>query len=495
MRPATALPHAFRSVFFRAAALCLPALAVMLLPGCTVGPDFVRPQPPQTDHYTRSPLPAATVSADGTAQRFTPSAQPAADWWKRFGSPQLDALVAAGFAGNPGVQAALANLQQSQDNLRAGYGVFYPQVNGDFNASRQAFSPARFGSNAPPSLFNLLTLSASVSYALDIFGGQRRTIEGLQAQTAFQQATVEATYLTLSGNLVNAAIAQAAYLEEIEATQQIIALQRRQLALTQTQAQAGTTPYSSVLALKSTLAASEATLPPLRQKLEQSRHLLATLAGHAPAQWTPPTIRLDELTLPQEIPVTLPSVLVRQRPDILAAEASLHAASAAIGVATAALYPAFTLDASYGQNNTSFGNLLQSNASFWSFGPDVSLPLFNGGTLRAQQAAASAGYRQALASYRQTVLAALAQVADAMRGVQHDAETGQAVCAARHAAQATLHLLQVNHQAGLVNSLQVITADLQYRQARLNCIQIQAQRLQDTTALLVALGGWWNLPA
>ncbi len=495
MRLAAALPHVSRSKYARATALCLSVLAAGLLSGCVVGPDFVRPQPPQTDRYTRTPLPTTTVSAGGTAQRFTPSSQPAADWWKRFGSPRLDALVAAGFAGNPGVQAELASLQQSQDNLRAGYGVFYPQVNADFNASRQAFSPARFGSNAPPSLFNLLTLSASVSYALDVFGGQRRTIEGLQAQTAFQRATVEATYLTLSGNLVNAAIAQAAYLDEIDITQQVITLQQRQLALTRTQAQAGTVPYTSVLALKSALAASEATLPPLRQKLEQSRHLLATLAGHAPAQWTPPTIRLDELTLPQEIPVTLPSVLVRQRPDIVAAEASLHAASAAIGVATAALYPAFTLDAGYGQNNTSFGNLLQSNATFWSFGPDVSLPVFDGGTLRAKQAAASAGYRQALASYRQTVLAALGQVADALRGVQHDAETGQAVFAARHAAQATLHLLQVNHQAGLVSSLQVIAADLQYQQARLTCIQIQAQRLQDTTALLVALGGWWNLPA
>jgi NodT family efflux transporter outer membrane factor (OMF) lipoprotein len=297
----------------------------------------------------------------------------------------------------------------------------------------------------------------------------------------------------LSGNIVNAVVAEAAYSAEIEATQQIVGFLEEQTNVTAAQVRAGTVPYANLLSIESQLATTEATLPPLRQQLAHTRHLLATLAGHAPADWTPPRVTLSELKLPNDLPVSLPSDLVRQRPDILVAEAQLHSASAQIGVATAALFPSFTLNASYGWNSTSLPSLFASNAAFWTMGADVATPLIQGPTLWYQRKAAIDAYQQASANYRQTVLAALAQVADALDALQHDAQTLRAQSQALNTAAEALHLIQANYQAGTVNYLQVLTADYQYQQAKLGYIQAMGQRLQDTAALFVALGGgWWN---
>ena len=471
----------------------LCAMSLLVLSGCTVGPDFVRPKAPAAEHYNQGKDPSETVPVDGLSQHFEQGVGPVANWWNLFGSKQLDATVAEGLANNPSLEAAQASLRQSNDNLRAGYGIFYPQINADLNPSRQKFSPARFGSSAPANIFNLVTLSASVSYSLDIFGGEHRAIENLQSQVDLQRSTVLAAYLALSGNIVNTAIAMAAYREEITYTEQLIALQKELIAITGKQVQAGTVPFASVLSLHSQLAALEATLPPLRQMMSQSEHLLATLAGHAPSEWTPEQVSMAKLSLPGKLPLSLPSELVRQRPDILAAEAQLHGASASIGVATAALFPSFTLNGSFGQNATSMSGFFGSNANFWSVGADLAAPLFNGGTLSAKKQAAIDAYQQSLALYRQTVLGAFAQVADTVRALEHDAETMQAESQSVSTSEQSLHLTQVNYQAGLINYLQVLAADIQYHQAKLAYLQAQAQRLQDTTALFVALGGgWWN---
>jgi NodT family efflux transporter outer membrane factor (OMF) lipoprotein len=459
------------------------------LAGCALGPDFVRPAPPQVDRYTQGAEPSATLLADGQAQRFAKGARVPADWWRLFNCARLDAAIDEAIAGNQSLQAAQATLRQSEDYLRAGYGVFFPQLDASFDAAREKFSPARLGSSSPGSIFNLFTLSASVSYALDVFGGERRAVEGLQARVDTQRAVALGTYLTLSGNVVNTMVARAAYREEIQATGEIIELQREQVGLTETRASAGTVPYASVLSLQSQLASLEALLPPLKQKLSQSEHLLATLAGRAPAQWSAPQLELSDFTLPGELPVTLPSELVRQRPDILAAEAVLHGAGTAIGVTTAALFPRFTLNGSYGQNSTSMNGLFKDSGNFWSLGTDVTAPLFHGGTLWFNRKAAQEGYQQALAGYRQTVLAAFAQVADTLRALEHDAESVQAQSRALKAAEEALRLIQANYQAGLVDYLQILIATGQYQQARLGYIQAQAQRLQDSVALLVALGG------
>ncbi|MCL5022624.1 MAG: efflux transporter outer membrane subunit [Nitrospirae bacterium] len=470
------------------------AASLFSMIGCTVGPDFVRPEPPRIEHYTSGSQPGATVAADGQAQRFEKGAGIVSDWWRLFNSSKLDTVIREAMANNPTLQAAQASLRQSQDNLRAGYGVFYPQVDAGFDATRQKLSQARFGgSSASSTIFNLFTLSATVSYALDIFGGERRAVEGLQAQVDFQQYMVLGTYLALSGNIVNTVIARAAYREEIKATEQTIALEKEQIRITELQAQAGTVPYSNVLSLRSQLAATEATLPPLRQKLNQADHLLATLVGHAPAEWTSPQIDMADLTLPADLPITLPSQLVRQRPDILTAEAQLHGASAEIGVATAALFPNFTLNGAYGAEKTSFNDLFKNTGSIWSLGANITAPLFHGGTLQSRRSAAIEGYNQSLANYRQAVLGAFAQVADTLRALENDADALQAQSQALSAAQEALRLVQANYQAGIANYLQVLVADYQYHQARIGYLQALAQRFQDTVALFVALGGgWWN---
>ncbi|MHB8909569.1 MAG: efflux transporter outer membrane subunit [Syntrophales bacterium] len=470
----------------------LSGALLIALAGCAMGPDFVHPTPPPVDRYTQGAEPNVTMAADGQAQHFAKGAPLLADWWRLFKSAKLDAVMSEAIAGNQTLQAAQASLRQSQDNLRAGYGVFYPQLDAGFSATRQQFSPAGVGSSSPSSIFNLFTLSATVSYALDVFGRQRRLVEGLRAQVDVQQAVMRGTYLTLSGNIVNTMIARAAYREEIKATEQIIALQKEQTGLTETQASAGTVPYANVLSLRSQLASFEALLPPLKQKLNQAEHLLATLVGRTPAEWTPPQVDLSDLTLPRELPVTLPSKLARQRPDIQAAEAELHTASAEIGVTTAALFPSFTLHGSFGQTNTSMNGLFDSSSNVWSFGTDVTAPLFHGGTLWFQRKAALEGYQQALATYRQTVLGAFAQVADTLRALEHDAEGLHAQSQALKAAEEALRLIQANYQAGIANYLQILIATGQYQQARIAYLQAQAQRLQDTVALFVSLGGGWR---
>ena len=481
------LPHGLVMGLWGTAAL-LGALC-----GCAVGPDFLRPDAPPVTHYSIGADPTESASVNGTAQRFTLGAKVAADWWRLFSSSKLDAVIAEAVDNNPGLEAAQASLRQSQNNLRSGYGIFYPEISADAGATRQKYSSAKVGEDLPPRIFNLFTLSASVSYALDVFGGERRTVEGLGAEVDLARATEQATYLTLAANIVNAVIAAAAYRAEIEATRQLVGLQEEQVKLAEVQAQAGTVPYSNVLSLRSQLATDQAAIPPLEQKLTQSDDLLATLAGRAPAEWKSPEVGLADLALPSSLPVSLPSDLVRQRPDILAAEATAHAASANIGVATAALLPSVTLSGSLGSNAASPRTLFAANGNFWSIGADATSTLFDGGTLWFKRKAAIDSYHQAMATYRQTVLSAFQQVADTLRALDHDAAALQAEEEALVTAEQALHLVQANYQAGLATYLDVLNADAQYHQAKIAELQAIALRYQDTVALFAALGGgWWN---
>jgi len=471
--------------------MCAALLCCVL--GCAVGPNFERPKPPSIESYTTGKNPTATMPADGKSQRFEQGAKIVSDWWRLFNSPRLDAAVKEAISNNQSLMAAQASLRQSQDLLRAGYGIFYPQLNAGLGASRQKSSPALTGETVPSSIFNLFTLSATVGYTLDVFGGERRAVESLSAQVDFQDATVLATYITLSGNVVNAIIARAGYQEQIKATEQLISFQRDQIKITDARAQAGLIAYADLLSLESQLATLEATLPPLEQKLSQTEHLLATLAGRAPAEWVPPEVEWSDLTLPGELPMTLPSQFVRQRPDILAAEAQLHSASAEIGVATAALFPSFTLNGAYGFGSNTSNNLFKGNSNFWNLGANVTAPLFHGGTLWFERKAAIDAYQLSLANYRQTVLSAFAQVADTLRALEHDAELVQAQSLALSSSEEALRLILTNYQAGTANYVQVLIANNQYQQAKIGYIQSQVQRFQDTIALFVALGGgWWN---
>jgi len=473
--------------------------ALVLLAGavcsCAVGPNYVRPPAPSVQHYAHGGDPVATGSAQGVAQHFTPGATLAPDWWHLFNSDKLDAVVAEALRNNPGLEAAQASLRESEENLRSGYGIFFPQAQAGASATRQRFAPLEFGSTSGANIFNLFTLSASVSYALDVFGGNRRMIEALKAQVDLERANEQATYLTLISNIINTVVARAAYGAEIEATQQLIELTGEQVKLAEVQATAGTVPFANVLALQSQLASYQATIPQLQQKLSQSDDLLATLVGRAPAEWSPPDISIKDLTLPGELPVELPSDLVGQRPDILIAEATAHAASANVGVATAAMLPAITLKGAYSASGLKTNAIFSSNGRAWSAGADLTTPIFQGGTLWYKRKAAVDTYHQAEALYRQTVLAAFAQVADTLQALDHDAATLKAQDVALKTAADSLHLVQANYAAGLDGYLDVLLADAQYHQAMVNDLQSIAVRFQDTVALYVALGGgWWNTP-
>ena len=468
-------------------------LSLVLLAGCAVGPDFVRPKPPPVERYTHGAAPTTTIEADGLTQRFDLGGKIAADWWQLFKSATLNTVVREAISGNLSLQAAQAKLRQSQANLQAGYGIFYPQVDVGFSPGRQQFSSAKFGGTSSPTIFNLYTISTTVSYTLDVFGGERRAVESLQAQKDLQHYTELATYLTLTGNITNTVIAGAAYRAEIEATEQLISILQKQIKITENQVTAGTVPYLNVLSLRSQLASVEATLPPLKQKLSQTEHLQANLVGLTPADWNPTDVSLAELTLPTDIPVSLPSELVHQRPDILSAEAQLHSDSAKIGVATAGLFPNISLTGSYGYNNQSLLDLFVSRGNIWSMAANFAQPLFHGGTLWFNRKAAIETYQTSLATYRQTVVSAFAQVADTLKALEHDAEALAAQRQSLNAAEESLRLVNANYQAGLVNYLQVLTVNSQYQQARIGYLAFSAQRFQDTVAFFVALGGgWWN---
>jgi len=460
---------------------------------CAVGPNFHRPEAPRGDSFDARGDAKTTVEADGRTQKLVPGANVVADWWRLFGSTAVNATISRAVANNPNLEATRASLRRSKDLMRAGYGAFFPQADAQFGGAYQQVSALKFGQSTPPVDFGLYTLSGTISYTIDIWGGQRRQVESLAAQVDAARATLDGAYVMLCGNVISALVARAAYRAQADATREIVTLERDQLHVTEAQATGGTVPYANVLSIRSQIASTEALVPQLEQKADEQDHLVAALVGETPASFVAPRIALAEFALPTEVPVSLPSKLVRQRPDILIAEAQLHAANALIGVATAAMLPNITLSATAGANNTSLDNLFAPNGLFGSVGAGLTQPLFHGGTLANQRRAAVSARDQAFATYKQTVLAAFEQVADTLRALEHDAEQLKVAKEAVDAAEEASRLVEANYRSGIANYLQVIIANEQLVQAKITYLQSVAQRLQDTIALYVALGGgWWN---
>lgn len=476
---------------------CLPMAALLLTAGCAVGPDFLRPTTPKVEGYTSEPLPAQTISAGvagGEAQRFKQDSDVPAQWWTLFHSPALNTLIEKALKANPNLQAAEAALRQAQENVYAQQGAYYPSVQASFAPTRQKVAKEiQSPLNSQQTLFNLHTAQVTVAYSPDVFGLNQRQVESLKAQTDFQRFQLEAAYLTISSNVVVAAVQEASLRAQIKATEELVKFESEQLDLLHRQFELGAIAEAAVVAQEATLAQTQATLPPLQKLLALQRDLLTVLSGDFPNNELHEKFELSALQLPLDLPVSLPSHLVEQRPDVRAAEEQLHAASAQIGVAQANMLPQFTLDAAFGFSGTSMAHLFSSANNFWSLAGGVTQPIFEGGMLRHRKLAAEAAYDQAAALYRATVIAAFQNVADTLRALEYDAETVKAALAAEQATKQSLSIARRQVELGDISYFALLSTEQAYQQSVLNLQQALATRYADTAALFQALGGgWWN---
>ncbi len=471
------------------------------LAACAVGPDFKSPAAPAMakDSYTPTPMPsqtAATEGASGVAQHFALGQDIPAQWWTLFHSAPLDGMIRAALAQSPNLASAEAALRLAKENYRAQSGnLLYPAVSGQLGATRESVSAFQTGIPGG-GIFNLYNASVNVSYTLDVFGASRRTLEGLQAAVEYQRFQLEGSYLALTANLVTAAVQEASLRAQLRATHEVLDALKKQLAVIEKQFEFGAIPRATLLSQRNQLALAAASLPALEKALALIQHQLSVYAGKLPSEPGMPEFELAFLQLPSELPVSLPSALVRQRPDIRASEALLHEASAQIGVATANQYPQFNLSGSYGVLSVGLKDMFSDGNLVWSLAAGLTQPIFNGGALSAKRRAALAAYDQAAATYRMTLLTAFQNVADSLRALDSDASTLKAQTEVEATAGEALALVTRQYQLGAVSYLVLLDAQRTYQQAHITLVQAQAARYSDTAALFQALGGgWWNRPA
>jgi NodT family efflux transporter outer membrane factor (OMF) lipoprotein len=475
------------------------AAAAALLAACAVGPNFKAPEPPHTAGFAPAGrLPAETAAAplpDGRAQRFVDGMDIPGQWWTLFQSAQLNALIERALANSPTLQAAQAALRQANETAAAQRGSYYPSVSGTLESQRQKASGAAFGVPGFPAsyYYNVQTASVNVSYTLDAFGGTRRQVEALQAQAEYEQFALEASYLTLTANIVTAAVNEASLRAQVSATDDIARSQQRQLDITQRRVAAGGASRADVLQQQATLQATLATLPPLRSQLAQQRNQLAAYVGDLPADYTGAEFTLDSLNMPQDLPVSLPSKLVEQRPDVREFSALLHQATAQIGVATANMLPQITLSASYGQTASRWADIFSPSSNVYSLIGSLTQPIFKGGQLLHQRRAAVAAAQEAAANYQATVVTAFENVSNTLYALQADADALAAQTIADRTAADSLAMVQAQYKSGAASYVQVLSAEQSQQTAAVALVKARAQRFADTAALFQALGGgWWN---
>ncbi len=495
--------------------IALALVTIAALPGCAVGPNFQQPRAPPGAGFTPTPLPPVTAAAHvpgGDAQRFVEGQDVAFDWWRAFDSPALNSLVEQALRANPTVAAAQAALRQGQEQVYAQRGYFYPSVAADYAFERQKLPGNTASTSAPglqgngqnlvpsgpaqPLIYNYHTAELTVGYTPDVFGSNRRKVESLEAQAHMQRFELEATYVTLAANVVAAAIQEASLRAQLTATGEIIDYNERSLQVVLDRYQQGYAMAVDVAAQQAQLAQVRALLPPLQKQFEQTRDLLRALVGKLPNQELEQTFELSSLTLPRELPLSLPAKIIEQRPDVRAAAEQLHAANAQVGVAIAAMLPQFSISGSAGGSANEFAWMFRDGGPFWNLIGGVAQPLFAGGTLLHGKRAADQALRQAGAQYQQAVLTAYQNVADTLHAMLADADELAAAHAAEGAAKVTLDLTREQMQDGFTDYLAELAAESAYQQALLNLVQAQATRFGDTAALYQALGGgWWNRAA
>ena len=467
---------------------------VTLLSACAVGPDFRQPAAPVTDHYSAGEEPRATAAATGeagAAQHFVPGAVVPERWWESFRCDALNALVEEALAHSPTVLEARARLEEAQADLTAqSRGTLYPALDAQLGITRQRVNPAAFGfpqiPASPP--FTLYNAQVNVSYTLDAFGGERRMIEGARAQTEYVSYESEAAKLTLAANIVSAAIRQADLEAQVSYTERLLEAQARQVAISEQRYRAGGIALEDLQNQHTQLEQLRATLPTLRAQRQQVDHQLAVYTGNPPASASVPRFKLEDLHLPEELPLTLPSDLVRRRPDVRASEALWHQAGANVGVATANLFPNLTISGYAGSDTTKISDLVDS-FNVWSIGAKLLQPIFHAGELRAKKRSAVAAYDVAAQAYEQTVLESLQQVADSLRTLEADALALQARAKASRESAASYAIASDRFAAGGISELSLIDAQRQDLQSELDRSRAEAQRFTDTVALLHAVAG------
>jgi NodT family efflux transporter outer membrane factor (OMF) lipoprotein len=482
-------------------------LLVLISTGCTVGPNFKVPRAPATQLYTKEPL-KKTTHADvhgGQAQVITYNEEIPASWWRLFHSEALNDLIMQGIRNNPSLESGKATLRRVQENLRAEIGAtMTPTVDSQFTAQRERTSLLAAGivltpvPGVPPafalsSLFNLFSASVSVAYNVDIFGGTRRHIEAMRASLDYQQFELEATYLTLTSNIVTTAISRAALQSQIDATKALIISHKKHLKLIKNNYKLGHISRLDVLSEEEALKEIEATLPPLKKHLAEKEHALSVYIGLPPSESHLPKLKLRDLHLPEALPLSLPCALTRQRPDIRSAEALIHKATAELGVATADLFPKLNLSANYGYDSSILSSIFNPANKIWDYAGQVSLPILHGGEYLARRRAAIAALQYAKIEYRKIVLEAFQNVADVLRALEYDAELLEKYAKIESVSKSRLILVKKEYQFGKVNMITLIDAKQKYEDAKIKRIQAEANRYADTAALFQALGGgWWN---
>jgi NodT family efflux transporter outer membrane factor (OMF) lipoprotein len=470
---------------------------LVLACGCLVGPNYKPPAPPQVTGYTPAMPHETSSTADvrgGEAQRFVSRQDIPGEWWTLFHSQPLNDLIARALKASPDIKAAQAALLVARENVLAQRGAYFPNASAGITAGHSRTSSVVSPATASGALtYSLYTPQVSVSFVPDVFGLNRRTVESLTAQEQQARYSLAATHITLSSNIVLAAIQEASLREQIATTRELINVNTEMLKILQEQFAKGYVSRLDVAAQESQLAQVEATLPGLLKQLAQQRDQLVALSGGFPDTDLPENFSLSSLQLPQDLPVSLPSQLVEQRPDVRQAESNLHAASAQIGVAIANRLPSIALTADAGSMSLIFSHMFGPGTSFWDFAGGVTQTVFDGGTLLHKERAAKAAYVQASEQYRSTVITAFQNVADTLAAVQQDADGLKAATSARDAAAATLDLTKKQYQSGYVNYLSLLSAEQGYQQSVMGLVQAQVNRYSDTAALFQSLGGgWWN---
>jgi NodT family efflux transporter outer membrane factor (OMF) lipoprotein len=465
-----------------------------------VGPNFKRPAPPSASDYGNASARTETASSPGTggnAQRLVAGMDIPAEWWTLFQSPKLNGLVEQAMKANPDIEAARAALRQAHELYLAQRASYWPTVQGNFDAQR---AKNAIGTIANPTslpqanpYYNLFTAQLTVSYLPDVFGYARRTVEAARAQDNSTRFQLEATYLTLSSNVVVTAIQEASLRAQVAATERMLELQHQLTEKVRQQMTLGTASNLDVLTQEAAEAQTAATLPALQKQLGQTRDALTALLGRLPSQEPAETFHLEELTLPGDLPVSLPSKLVEQRPDVRQAEENLHIASAQAGVAIADMLPQIAITGNTGSSALAISDLFRGGSGFWDIGTSLTQTLFDAGALLHRHRAADAALDQAGAEYRLAVILACQNVADTLRALQADADALKASAEADRAAKVSFDLARQQRELGTVSFVVVLNAEQNYQQAELALVQAQANRYADTAGLFQALGGgWWN---